>query len=85
MRYTWLARAVAVALALAADALVLVLSVLCIGDACPEDLRVTWWAWLSAAATVLGVCLVLGRRMWRAGMAVLAVPVIIAVIAVFTA
>lgn len=69
--------------ALACAAWALLLSALCIGDTCPESLRVTWWAWLAIAGSLAGVVLVLRPRTRPLGRALLIVPIVIAVAVTF--
>lgn len=53
------------------------MSAFCIGDACRDGDRVAWWAWLAIAAALVGTVLVLLRRTRPAGIALLAVPLVI--------
>ena len=71
-------------LSLAAAAWVLLLSALCIGSGCSEELTVRWWAWLAIAGAVTGIALVFPRRSRKAARLLLAVPIVVAVIATFT-
>jgi len=57
------------------------LSALCVGDACSEDLRVTWWAWLALLGALVGTALVSRKGTARLGHALLAMPIIVAVTA----
>ena len=67
----------------AAAAWAVLLSALCIGDACSEDLRVTWWAWLAVLGALVGTALVFRRGTARLGRALLAVPIVVALAATF--
>jgi hypothetical protein len=86
--WRWLAQRGADALlaivALVAAAWALLLSALCIGDACSEDLTVRWWAWLAIVAAIAGGVLVFSSRTRRLGRVVLTVPVIVAIVVTFT-
>ena len=70
--------------ALVAAAWALLLSALCIGEACSEDLTVRWWAWLAIVAAIAGAVLVFSSRTRRLGRVVLTVPVIVAIVVTFT-
>jgi hypothetical protein len=65
----------------AAAAWAVLLSALCIGDACSEDLRVTWWAWLAVIGALVGTALVFRKGTARVGRALLVMPIIVAVAA----
>ena len=65
----------------AAAAWAVLLSALCIGEACSEDLRVTWWAWLTLLAALVGTALVFRKGTARLGQALLVIPIIVAVTA----
>ena len=83
----WLQRgtdALLVSLALAAAAWALLLSALCIGDSCPGDLTVRWWAWLAIAGAIAGGVLVFGASTRRLGRVILTVPVIVAIVVTFS-
>jgi hypothetical protein len=71
------------ALALVCATWALLLSVLCIGDSCPEGLRVTWWAWLAIAGALGGCALVLRSRTRLLGRLLLTVPIVVAVAVTF--
>ena len=66
-----------------ATAWAVLLSALCIGDACSEDLRVTWWAWLAVLGALVGTALVFREGTARLGRALLVMPIIVAVAATF--
>jgi len=70
-------------LSLAAAAWALLLSALCIGDSCCEDLRVRWWAYIASANAFAGSVLALRRRTRTAGRLLLAVPVVVAIVITF--
>jgi hypothetical protein len=76
--------ALLVIVALAAAAWALLLSALCIGDSCPEDLTVRWWAWLAIVGAVAGGVLVFGPRTRTLGRVVLTLPIIVAIVATFS-
>ena len=65
----------------AAAAWALLLSALCIGESCSEDLRVRWWAWIAIASALAGGVLVIRLRTPTLGRVLLAVPVVVAIIA----
>jgi hypothetical protein len=65
----------------AAAAWAVLLSALCIGEACSEDLRVTWWAWLAVLAALFGTALLFRKGTARLGRALLVLPIIVAVAA----
>ena len=67
----------------AAAAWAVLLSALCIGEACSEDLRVTWWAWLAVLGALFGTALLFRKGTARLGRALLVVPIIVAVAATF--
>jgi hypothetical protein len=71
------------ALALVCAAWALLLSALCIGDSCPDSLRVTWWAWLAIAGALGGCGLVLRPRTRLLGRLLLTVPIVVAVAVTF--
>jgi hypothetical protein len=73
--------ALLVLVAFAAAAWALLLSALCIGDACTEDLRVRWWAWLAIAAALGGSALLFRYR--RLGRVLLTAPILVALVATF--
>jgi phosphatidylglycerophosphate synthase len=77
--------ALLILLALACAAWSLLWSAFCIGDSCPQDLRVTWWAWLAIAGALGGSVLVLRTRTRGHGRLLLLVPVLIAVVVTFAA
>jgi hypothetical protein len=65
----------------AAAAWAVLLSAVCIGDACSEDLRVTWWAWLALLGALVGTALVFRKSTARLGQVLLVMPIIVAVTA----
>lgn len=75
--------AILVLVSLAAAAWVLLLSALCIGDSCSEDLRVRWWAWLAIASALGGSVLVFRVRTRTVGCVLLLVPIVVAVAVTF--
>ena len=60
------------------------LSALCIGDSCPESLRVRWGAWLAIAGALGGAALVFRPRTRALGRLLLTVPIVVAVAVTFT-
>lgn len=75
---------VLVAFSLAAAGWVLFWSAFCIGGACSDSPRVTWWAWLALGTALTGAALVLRSVTRRQGRLLLCVPAIIALTGLFT-